>query len=73
MADIGWQCLQDEWKFNEGAGFTAADDVLPPCITDEGIGPEHAMKFDVSADVVARAKAERFPVRDELWATKATG
>jgi aldehyde:ferredoxin oxidoreductase len=73
VADIGWQCLQDEWKFNEGAGFTADDDTLPPCITDEGIGPEHAMKFDVPADVVARAKAERFPPRDELWTTKATG
>jgi aldehyde:ferredoxin oxidoreductase len=73
VADIGWQCLLDEWKFNEGAGFTAADDVLPPCITDEGIGPEHAMKFDVPADVVAQAKTERFPARDELWTTKATG
>ncbi len=73
VADIGWQCLADEWKFNEGAGFTAEDDVLPACITDEGIGPDNALKFDVSADVVAEAKAKRFPARDELWATKATG
>jgi len=73
VADIGWQCLLDEWKFNEGAGFTAADDVLPACITDEGIGPDHSLKFDVAADIVAQAKAERFPEREELWTTKATG
>ena len=73
VADIGWQCLLDEWKFNEGAGFTAADDALPACMTDEGIGPDHGLKFDVPADVIARAKTERFPEREELWTTKATG
>ena len=49
------------------------NDVLPACITDEGIGPDHSLKFDVPADVVAQAKAERFPEREELWTTKATG
>jgi len=73
VAEIGWQCLLDEWKFNEGAGFTAADDALPACLTEEGIGPDHSLKFDVPADVVAQAKAERFPEREELWTTKATG
>ncbi len=73
VADIGWQCLLDEWKFNEGAGFTAADDDMAACLREEGVGPEHALKFDVEADVIAAAKAERFPVRDELWTTKATG
>ena len=72
MAEMGWQCLQDEWKFNQGAGFTDADDQLPACMTDEGIGPDHALKFDVAPDVVAAAY-QRFPVRDELWTTKATG
>ncbi len=73
LADIGWQCLQDEWKFNAGAGFTAKDDVLAPCLVEEGIGPDHALKFDVPAEVVAQAKDQRFPVREELWTTKATG
>jgi aldehyde:ferredoxin oxidoreductase len=73
LADIGWKCLQEEWEFNRRAGFTDADDVLPACITQEGIGPGHALKFDVPAEVVLRAKRERFPARDQLWTTKATG
>ena len=72
IADQGWQVLQDEWEFNERAGFTAADDVLPECMTDEGIGPDHAMKFDVDAATIAAAKV-RFPIRDELFAAKASG
>ena len=31
---------QDEWAFNDGAGFTKADDDLPACMKEEGIGPE---------------------------------
>src|SRR3990170_2578707 len=30
MAEIGWQCLEDEWEFNRRAGYTDADDDLPP-------------------------------------------
>ena len=73
VADIGWQCLQDEWKFNAGAGFTEKDDDLPACMKEEGVGPGHAMKFDVAPDVIAQAKRQRFAPRDSLWATKATG
>ena len=72
IADMGWQCLVDEWKFNDGAGFTKADDDLPACMKDEGVGPNHAMKFDVPADVIAAAK-QRFAPRDELYKLKATG
>jgi len=72
IADMGWQCLADEWKFNDGAGFTKADDDLPACMKDEGVGPNHAMKFDVPADVIAAAK-QRFAPRDELYKLKATG
>jgi aldehyde:ferredoxin oxidoreductase len=72
IADMGWQCLADEWKFNDGAGFTKADDDLPACMKDEGVGPNHAMKFDVPADVIAAAK-QRFAPRDELFKLKATG
>jgi len=73
VADMGWQCLQDEWRFNDAAGFTRADDDLPACIREEGVGPDHALKFDVPSDVIARARDERFPAREELWTTKATG
>ncbi len=72
IADMAWQCLSDEWKFNDGAGFTKADDDLPACMKDEGVGPNHAMKFDVPADVIAAAK-QRFAARDELFKLKATG
>jgi len=66
IADLGWQCLQDEWEFNRRAGFDAADDDLPACLREEGVGPDHVLKFDVSTDVIAQAKV-RFPLRDELF------
>jgi aldehyde:ferredoxin oxidoreductase len=72
IADLGWECLQDEWEFNRRAGFDAADDDLPECLRNEGIGPDNALKFDVGADVIAQAKV-RFPLRDELFATRAAG
>jgi len=72
IADMGWQCLLDEWKFNDGAGFTKADDDLPACMKEEGVGPNHAMKFDVSAEIIAAAK-QRFASREELFKLKATG
>ncbi len=72
IADLGWECLADEWKFNEAAGFTTADDVLPSCMVDEGIGPDNALKFDVDAATIAAAKV-RFDGRDELFELKATG
>jgi aldehyde:ferredoxin oxidoreductase len=72
IADIGWKCLEDEWAFNEGAGFTAADDDLPEVMRTEGVGPNHVLKFDVPTDVIAKAKV-RFPPREELYTTKATG
>ena len=42
IAEIGWQCLVDEWTFNDRAGFTVADDDMASCMRDEGIGPDHA-------------------------------
>ena len=73
VAQSGWQCLLDEWAFNERAGFTAADDDLPSCMKDEGVGPNRVMKFDVPADIIAQAKARRFEPREELYTSKATG
>ena len=72
IADLGWECLEDEWKFNELAGFTAEDDVMPECMTAEGIGPDNSLKFDVDAATIAASKV-RFPSRDELFGTKASG
>lgn len=60
IADMGWECLQDEWEFNRLAGFDVADDDLPACLREEGIGPDHSLKFDVSAEVIAQVKV-RFP------------
>jgi aldehyde:ferredoxin oxidoreductase len=72
IADQGWQCLQDEWDFNRAAGLEAADDDLPECLREEGIGPDGCFKFDVGPDVIAQAKV-RFPPRDELFVKKAAG
>jgi aldehyde:ferredoxin oxidoreductase len=72
VADIGWQCLEDEWAFNERAGFTAADDDLPEIMKTEGVGPDHGLKFNVPADVIAKAKV-RFEPREELFTAHASG
>jgi aldehyde:ferredoxin oxidoreductase len=71
VADLGWQCLQDEWEFNRRAGFTAADDTMPACIEQDPIGPQNLV-WDVPADVVAKAY-ERFPNEAALFETKASG
>jgi len=72
IADIGWQCLEDEWEFNRLAGFDAADDDLPACLREEGIGPDHALKFTVSPEVIAQAKV-RLPLGDRFFAGAASG
>jgi aldehyde:ferredoxin oxidoreductase len=72
IADVGWQCLSDEWAFNDRAGFTSKDDDLPACMREEGVGPNHVMKFDVGPEIIAAAK-QRFPIREEMFQAKATG
>ena len=66
IADLGWQCLTDEWAFNDKAGFTSADDNLPECIRDEGVGPDHSLKFQVDPTVIAQAKVRQKP-RESLF------
>ena len=72
IADLGWECLEDEWRFNELAGWKAEDDKLSDCLVEEGIGPDHALKFDVDAETIAASKV-RFPAREELFTMKASG
>jgi len=72
IADLGWQCMEDEWEFNRRAGFDVAADDLPGCLREEGIGPDGVFKFDVAADVIAQAKV-RFPLRDELFEVRTGG
>ncbi len=72
IADLGWDCLEDEWKFNKLAGWKAEDDTLSDCLIEEGIGPDHALKFDVDAATIAASKV-RFPAREELFVMKASG
>jgi aldehyde:ferredoxin oxidoreductase len=72
VGEMAWQCLADEWAFNDRAGFTAADDKLADCLVEEGVGPNHMMKFDVPAEIIAAAK-QRFTPREELYKLKATG
>jgi aldehyde:ferredoxin oxidoreductase len=71
VADLGWQCLQDEWEFNRRAGFTAADDVMAECMTTDAVGPQDVV-FDVSAEAVAKAY-ERCDLREELFTAHASG
>jgi len=72
IADIGWQCLQDEWSFNDRAGFTAADDDMADCMRTEGIGPEHEMLFDVSSELIAMAKV-RQPATETFYSKSPAG
>ena len=70
IADQGWQCLVDEWEFNERAGFTADDDVLAECMAKDAIGGGQV--FDVPVDIIQAAK-QRMPSQEDLFTTKASG
>jgi aldehyde:ferredoxin oxidoreductase len=72
IADIGWQCLVDEWEFNDRAGFTPEDDDMALCMRNEGIGPENSMKFDVSAEDIALAKV-RQQATENFYTTSPAG
>lgn len=59
IADIGWECLEDEWEFNRRAGFTDADDDMSECLKEEGVGPDHSLKFDIPPEIIAKAKVKQ--------------
>ncbi|MEX2523426.1 MAG: aldehyde ferredoxin oxidoreductase N-terminal domain-containing protein [Gammaproteobacteria bacterium] len=72
IADLGWQCLEEEWEFNRGAGFTDADDDMADCLKEEGVGPDHSIKFDIPAEIIAKAKVKQ-PYDDALFGAGASG
>ena len=71
IADQGWQCLEDEWEFNDRAGFTEADDDMPDCMKEDPIGPQKVV-YDVDKAIVQAAK-RKLPYREKIFATRATG
>jgi aldehyde:ferredoxin oxidoreductase len=68
IADIAWQCMQEEWEFNRRAGFGPEDDEMPDTMKEDAIGPEKAV-WDVPQDIVNQAY-ERFEPREELFTQK---
>ena len=72
IANQGWECLEDEWKFNKAAGWKDEDNGLSDSLVNEGIGPDHSMKFDVPLDIINQSKV-RFPIREQLFSAKASG
>jgi aldehyde:ferredoxin oxidoreductase len=72
IGDYGWQMLQDEWEFNRRAGFTPADDILPDCMKQDGIGPKGDLVFDASPELIASVFV-RCVSGEELCEEAATG
>jgi aldehyde:ferredoxin oxidoreductase len=69
--EIGWQCLADEWQFNDRAGFTEADDRMADCMSQDPVGAVPTV-FDVPKEII-RAARQRMPAREDLFTVKATG
>ncbi|MBW2420026.1 MAG: aldehyde ferredoxin oxidoreductase [Deltaproteobacteria bacterium] len=65
IADLGWQCLEDEWEFNRRAGFGPNDDLMPDCMKQDAIGPEKLV-WDLDPELVSQVY-KRFDARDELF------
>ena len=72
ITDIGWQCMVDEWTFNDRAGFTAADDDMAACMREEGIGPDHSFLFDEPSDIIAMVKV-RQPATENFYSKSPAG
>jgi aldehyde:ferredoxin oxidoreductase len=68
IADIGWQCLEDEWEFNRRAGFGPEDDLMPDCMKQDPIGPAKLV-WDLDPELVSRIY-KRFDLRDELFESR---
>jgi aldehyde:ferredoxin oxidoreductase len=70
-ADLGWQCMQDEWEFNRRAGFGPEDNDLPAWMRTEAI-PSNGAVFAVPQEEIMRVFT-RMPISDELRQMKAVG
>lgn len=70
-ADLGWQCMVDEWEFNRRAGFGPEDNDLPEWLRTEPV-PSNGAVFAVLKEDIMRV-FERLPVSDELRTMKAVG
>jgi aldehyde:ferredoxin oxidoreductase len=70
-ADLGWQCMQDEWTFMRAAGFGPEDNDLPAWMRTEAV-PSNGAVFAVAKDDIMRV-FERMPISDELRQLKAVG
>ncbi len=68
VADIAWQCMEEEWEFNRRAGFGPEDDEMPDTMKEDPIGPEKVV-WDIPQEVVNKAY-ERFEPREELFTQK---
>jgi aldehyde:ferredoxin oxidoreductase len=68
VADIGWNCMEEEWAFNRRAGFGPEDDEMPDTMKQDPIGPAKYV-WDVPQEVVNQAYT-RFEPRDELFTQK---
>ena len=69
--ELGWQCLSDEWEFNERAGWKDEDNDMPACMKEDKIGPQEAV-YDVPVEKANEAK-KKLPYQEEMFAAKATG
>ena len=70
-AELGWQCMVDEWEFNKRAGFGPEDNDLPAWMRTEAI-PSNGAVFAVSKEEIMRV-FERMPISDELRTMRAVG
>jgi aldehyde:ferredoxin oxidoreductase len=70
-ANIGWQCMQDEWEFNRRAGFGPEDNDLPEWMRTEPV-PSTGVAFSVPKEEIMRV-FKRMPISDELHLMKAIG
>lgn len=67
-ADLGWQCLEDEWAFNDKAGY---DGTAPEWMRTEKV-PSNDMAITATAEDIARVRV-RMPISEELRTLKAVG
>ncbi len=70
-AELGWQCMVDEWEFNRRAGFKWEEADLPEWLRKEPV-PSNGAVFAVPREEIQRV-FQRMPISDELRTLKAVG